>query len=307
MPLPFDATLKELVQTYAADWLALLHESPSGPVKILTPDLSTVTAFTDIVLHMGDALLHLDFQSGPDSALPRRVLLYNVLLYDGYQLPVHSVVILLRPRADRGDLTNSVSYAARPGRGGLDFRFEIIRLWQVPVEQLLTSGLGTLPLAVLGQLPEGRTRDEALAEVIGRLVQRIDAEASAEQGPILLTASFVLTGMRVSRQRVLELFQGVRKMRESTSYQAILDEGRAEGLVMGEIKGRAEGRVQGMSEGRAEEAQQLLLRLGQKKFGPPDAAVAQTVRGLGDVERLESLIERLLEVASWHELLRTTS
>jgi predicted transposase YdaD len=301
MPLPFDATLKELVQAHAADWLALLHESPSAPVKILTPDLSTVTAFTDIVLHMGDALLHLDFQSGPDSALPRRVLLYNVLLYDGYQLPVHSVVILLRPRADRKDLTDTVNYAARPGRGGLDFRFEIIRLWQVPAEQLLASGLGTLPLAVLGQMPEGRSVEEALPEVIARLVQRIEAEASAEQAPILLTSSFVLMGLRLSRERALELFQGVRKMRESTTYQAILDEGRAEG----EIKGRAEGVAMGEIKGRAEEARQLLLRLGQKKFGPPEASVAEAVRALDDVERLESLIERLLEVAGWQELLQT--
>lgn len=80
MPLPFDATLKELVQAYAADWLAVLDQPSSEPVEILTPDLSTLTAFTDVVLRTGDSLLHLDFQSGPDPSLSRRVLLYNVLL-----------------------------------------------------------------------------------------------------------------------------------------------------------------------------------------------------------------------------------
>jgi hypothetical protein len=93
-----------------------------------------------------------------------------VLLHDSYGVPVHSIVILLRPRADRGDLTGTLSYVARPGRGRLDFAFEVIRLWEVPVERLLTSGLGTLPLAVLGQMPTGRTPDEALPEVIGQLV-----------------------------------------------------------------------------------------------------------------------------------------
>ena len=42
-------------------------------------------------------------------------------------------------------------------------------------------------------------------------------------------------------------------MRESTTYQAILDEGRAEG--------------------QAAEARKLLLRLGRKHLGEPDAAV----------------------------------
>ena len=235
-------------------------------------------------------MLHLDFQSGPDPSLPRRVLLYSVLLHDGYVLPVHSVVILLRPRADRGDLTGRVSYAARTGRGHLDFAFEVIRLWQVPVERLLTSGLGTLPLALLGQMPAGRTPDEVLPEVIARLVERIDAEAPPGQGPILLTASFVLTGLRVSRQRVLELFQEVRKMRDSTSYQAILDEGRAEG----EIKGRAEG----LTMGQVEEARQLLLRLGRKRLGSPEPSVEETVRAIDGLPRLELLLERLLDVAS---------
>ena len=271
----------------------MLDLPSSGPVEILTPDLSTLTAFTDVVLRTGDSLLHLDFQSGPDPTLPRRILLYNVLLHDGYGLPVHSIVILLRPRADRGDLTGTLSYAARPGRGHLDFAFEVIRLWQVPVERLLASGLGTLPLAVLGQTPGGRSADEALPEVIARLVQRIEEEAQTEQVPILLTASFVLMGLRESRERAIQLFQGVRKMRDSTTYQAILDEGRAEG----ELKGRTEGQM--------EEARRLLLRLGRKRLGDPEEAVKAAVRAITDVERLELLAERITEVGSWQDLLRT--
>jgi predicted transposase YdaD len=293
MSLKFDATLKDLVQAYAADWLGVLDQPPTGPVEVLTPDLSTLTAFSDIVLRTGDALLHFDFQSGPDSALPRRVLLYNVLLYDGYELPVHSVVILLRPRADRGDLTGTLSYAARPGRGRLEFSFEVIRLWQVPVERLLASGLGTLPLAVLAQMPAGRTLDEALPEVIARLIERIESETPAEQGRILLTATYVLMGLRLSRQRAIELFQGVRKMRDSDTYQAILDEGRAEGLIQGEARGRAE------------EARQLLLRLGRKRLGEPEATVEAAVQAINDLERLELLAERVSDVKSWPELLAT--
>lgn len=302
MPLPFDATLKELVQSHPADWLAMFDLSSSGPVEILTPDLSAITAFTDIVLRTGDSLLHLDFQSGPDPTLPRRVLLYNVLLHDGYELPVHSIVILLRPRADRGDLTGTLSYAPRPERGRLDFVFEVIRMWQVPVERLLTSGLGTLPLAVLGQMPGGRTPEVALPEVITRLVQRIESEALPEQVPILLTASFVLMGLRSSYDRAIQLFQGVRKMRDSTTYQAILDEGRAEGEIKGLIKGREEG----LTMGQLEEARQLLLRLGRKRFGPPEQTVEEAIRKINDLHILELLIERLLDVASWQDLLRTT-
>src|SRR5579883_3445637 len=77
MPLPFDATLKDLVKNHLADWLAVLGESAADPIQVLTPDLSTVSAFADIVLRLGEHLLHIDFQSGADARLPRRVLMYN--------------------------------------------------------------------------------------------------------------------------------------------------------------------------------------------------------------------------------------
>jgi hypothetical protein len=153
----------------------------------------------------------------------------KILPYERYGLPVHTVLILLRPRADRGELTGQVRYQARPGRRGLTFHFEIIRFWQRPAEALLAGPLGTVPLAPRGQLPEGLDRDTALAAVVQQLAERIEREATGEAGARLLTAAYVLAGLRVSRERVVQLFQGLRHMRESTAYQAILDEGRAEG------------------------------------------------------------------------------
>jgi predicted transposase YdaD len=282
----FDATLKDLVQNYPRDWLALLDAPPTEPVSVVTPDLSTLTAFADVVLRVGQCLFHIDFQSGPDADLPRRILLYNVLLHERYNLPVHSVVVLLRPRADRGDLTGEVTYRARSERSQLDFRFEVMRLWQVPVEQLLAAQVGILPLAPLGRL-EGSSVEAALPGVIEQLVDLLDRKASPAAVPELLTAAFVLTGMRVSQQEAIRLFQGVRAMRESTAYQAILDEGRVEGRVAGQV----------------EEAIKFLLRQGQRKFGAPSAEIESTLRSLKDLERLERMGEEILTAQSWQELL----
>jgi hypothetical protein len=67
-----------------------------------------------------------------------------------------------------------------------------------------------------------------------------------------------------------------------------------------------EGRAEGVIKGRAEEARRMLLLLGRKHLGEPDAAVETTVRAITDVERLEQLAERITEVASWQDLLRST-
>jgi hypothetical protein len=69
-------------------------------------------------------------------------------------------------------------------------------------------------------------------------------------------------------------------MHESDTYLAILDEG--------EIK----------------HARDVVLRLGQKKFGPASDDVVTAVMGIEELQRLQRLEERILDVSSWQELLQ---
>ncbi len=77
------------------------------------------------------------------------------------------------------------------------------------------------------------------------------------------------------------------KMKESVTYQEIVKEGIAIGEVQGLVK----------------EAQTILLRMGTKRFGKPTARIRKKIESITSVERLELLAERLLDVASWQELL----
>src|SRR5262249_34983359 len=149
------------------------------------------------------------------------------------QVPVHSIVILLRPQAQHFQTTGRIEYASRPGRGKMDFHYEVGRLCERPVEQLLTGPLGPVPLAPLGRPAPGQPPQEALASVIDRLAERLQREAPA-QSERLLTAAYVLTGLRLEWDLIRNLFAGVLPMdvmRESTVYQGILNEGREEGRV----------------------------------------------------------------------------
>jgi predicted transposase YdaD len=106
----------------------------------------------------------------------------------------------------------------------------------------------------------------------------------------LRTATYLLMGLRYNDELVTQLMEGIGAMRQSTTYQAILREGRQEGMI----------------EGRVTEAQRLLLRLGTKRFGPPDAATVAATEAIHDIDRLESLGERILEpdLRGWEEFLR---
>jgi predicted transposase YdaD len=279
MPLKFDATLKDLVRAYPRDWLAAL--GCPGEARLISSDLSSVSAVADLVFQRDDRLLHLDFQTGADATLPRRTLRYTVLLHEQFGLPVESFIVLLRRQADRSDLTGQVRYAAADGRPILEFRFELLRVWQRPAEEFLGGGLGLTPLATLGALPEGADETEAIAAVINRLAERITREAPRPEAVKLLTDAYILTGLRIPSNVATQLFRGVEAMRESSTYQAILEEGEAIAF------------------------RKVVLSRGRRRWGEPDAATRSALEALTDVQRLEALSERVDTVSGWQELLAT--
>jgi hypothetical protein len=189
-------------------------------------------------------------------------------------------VLLLRPEARHRNLTGTLTYSARPGRGGTIFTYEVIPLWERPVEHFLNGPLGMTPLAVLARLPAEIPLEQGLAGVIQRVCERLQQEAPPEKFGRLLASAYVLTGLRVKRQRAWTLFRGVQGMYESDTYLAILDEG------------------------ALKQVRKDVLRLGQKKFGPASDEIVTTVNGIEDLARLEHILDSIFDVSGWQELLR---
>jgi len=255
-----------------------------GALALLNVDLSTVTTAADLVIGIGNPMeevIHLDFQSSAAAWKHADVLVYNALINAEYHVPVHSIVILLRPKAAHSNLNGQVNYAARSGRGSMNFAYQVVRLWERLAETFLSGPLGTTPFAMLGALPEGVLLTDALAQVAQRLIERLEREGPPERVRKLLTAAFLLTGLRVKREVARQVFRGVRAMRDSDTYMAIIDEG------------------------REEEVKRLIRLAGERRFGNASESVLAQINCLTDLERLERIMLRVSEVPNWPELLDT--
>jgi hypothetical protein len=286
MSKPFDATMKDLGAAYPRDYLATFDRPTAAPLRPINVDLSTVTTAADLVLGLGDPLdeiVHIDYQAAADRDKGADVLVYNGLLYRQYRVPVHSILVLLRPQAAHSEVTGSVTYAARPGRGKMDFGFEIVRLWERPAEALLAGPLGAAPLALLGALPEGADLIQGLTGVAQRLIDRLEREREVAVGQKkrLLASAFVLTGLRVRQNEARQVFAGVKAMKESETYLAILDEGEERG------------------------DRKTIRRLASRRLGEPDEQTMTRLEGITDLARLERIIDRTMEASSWQDLLET--
>jgi predicted transposase YdaD len=202
-----------------------------------------------------------------------------VLLGERHDLPIESVILLLRPEADRGSLTGVYQRKGVDGRVVIEFHYKVVRLWQIPAERFLQAGLGVLPLAPVAKAPV-----QGLPGLLRQMQTRLEAEASPEQAKEVWTVTFLLLGLNHPRDFVKQLFQGVPGMKESSTYQMILEEGEAKGKI--------------------EEARKILLDLARLDLGNPDASTQAALEAIDDVQQLESLIRRVREVTTWAELLQ---
>jgi hypothetical protein len=78
-----------------------------------------------------------------------------------------------------------------------------------------------------------------------------------QQAPVVWAAAYILLGLRYSPALAAQLFRGVVSMKESSTYQAILEEGEVRGAVA--------------------EAKKVLRLQGDDAFGPPDARTARAI------------------------------
>jgi hypothetical protein len=286
----YDATLRELYELEPANWMEFLGIPFPDPdlVQVVDSNVSTVSAEADKVVRIGGPnpkIVHTEFLSSRNPAQAEQALWYNVLLSHKHRVPVRSVIVLLRPEADGPELTGSLERFF-PGRGpNLRFWFDVVRVWLEPPEKLLTAGLAVLPLAPVAQLAPDR-----LAEVVMRVARRLKNEAEPELRKTLWVTTELLMGLRYSREEAKAIFEGVatmvlgiRGIEESWVYQDIFAKGRAEGA--------------------AEEARNTLLRQGLKKLGQPDEPTRAQIAAINDLERLELLLDRILDASNWNELL----
>ncbi len=267
---------------------------PAMRIHVVEGDVSTVTAASDKVLRTDDRILHFEFQTSRDADLPQRVYRYNALLASRHRLPVQSVVLLLRPEANDerldGDYSEQLPEATEPH---VRFRYQVIRVWVMPVEDLLNRGLGVLPLAPIAAVDRN-----ALPGVIQQIESRLRAQPDRTIVGELWTIIRILLGLRYEAAWVEELLKGIPTMEESTTYQQILTKGLQ--------KGREEGREVGLVEG----IRHALLVQGKHHFGhPPSAKQQAQIEQLDRVELLDPLLCQLNQAASWSELLanRTTN
>jgi predicted transposase/invertase (TIGR01784 family) len=270
----YDNICKFLAETYSRDFASWLLREPIE-LTLLSPSelsLEPIRADALILLESAEIILHLEFQTEPDENMPFRMLDYRTRVYRRFpRKTLRQVVIYLKETGS--EFVCQTAFILPNTR----HEFEVIRLWEVPAEELLEF-TGLLPFVTLG-----RTANRA--ETLREVAEAIEEIGERQQRNNVAAATSILAGLVLRKDLIQYLFRE-EIMQESVIYQDIL------------AKGEARGEARGKREGEAI----LILRQLTRRFGGISPNVAEQIRGLS-VERLEQLGEDLLDFGEQEDII----
>ncbi|MGK7893909.1 MAG: Rpn family recombination-promoting nuclease/putative transposase [Xenococcus sp. (in: cyanobacteria)] len=277
----YDNVCKFLAENFSGDFARWVFGEPQKLTKLSPQELSLQPIRADalILLQSSEVVLHLEFQTRPDEAIPFRMADYRLRVHRRYpNKQMRQIVIYLKSTSSELVQQNVFTIS------GMRHEFEVIRLWEQPTADLLKYP-GLLPLAVLGKTED---RTQTLRE-ISSLIDNL--EDKTEQSNIAAATS-ILGGLVLKKEVIRQVLRE-EIMQESVIYQEIKEQGIKQGLE----QGRQEGLQEGLQRQASLVVRQLKRCIGELQSGD-EAQIIEL-----SVEQLEALGEALFDFSDRDDLL----
>ena len=203
----YDNTCKFLAETYPADFAAWLLGDAITLIKLEPTELSLEPIRADSLTFLAsqDIILHLEFQTRPDPAIPFRMTDYYLRLYRKYpQRRIQQFVLYLTPSQD--PLVRQ-TYFEQPK---LRHEFNVIRLWEQPIN-IFQQREGLLPLAVLGATVNP-------AQTLREVANHIESMTDRNRQRNLTAATAIISWLALDQGIIQQLLRSD-IMKESVIYQ----------------------------------------------------------------------------------------
>lgn len=276
--MAYDNTCKYLAETYAPNFVRwLLGINPTN-IQVIKTEIIPEPIRSDalILLQIDNKILHLEFQTLPDSdpPMPYRMLNYWTLLYGQYWCDIEQVVIFLK------ETGSELAFEDRFERQNTRHSYRVIRLWEEESEPFLAD-TALLPLATL-------TRSESQTDLLSQVAERIGRIEELNQRRNISTAAEILGGLRFDKNLIRQLFRE-EIMKESVIYQDILLKGKQLGLQEGEQRGKQQGEAK------------VIIRFLTRRLGNFSEEIEAKIRSLS-ISQLDELVDTQLDFTSMEDV-----
>jgi Domain of unknown function (DUF4351)/Putative transposase, YhgA-like len=293
-PIDHDQLFKELLSTFFVEFIELFlpnvaeimdrHSITFLPQEyftdLITGDRKIIDLLAKVRLRDQEAffVIHLENQSSSEADFAQRIFFYFAKLHQEYRLPIYPVVIFSFDQPKRPEVTQyQVSLADQEI---LRFNFTAIQLNQLSWRDFLSQP-NPIAAALMAKMQiQPSDRPKVKAECL-----RLLATLKLDPARTRLISGFVDTYLTLD-------------VTEEQTFQAELDR-----MGLNKEEKVMEIVTSWMRTGMRNEAEKLVLRQLNRRFGPIEAELEQRIQALS-IERVEDLSDALLDFSDRSQLVR---
>ncbi len=305
MAKPWDDLMKMLVRSDPQTLVSFLIADATFQGEV-DKELKIRTIHADLlynVLWSGQkVVLHVEFQSGRDREMGRRVWEYNTTTGILTDLPVYSVVIYL---VNNGTVVESPYLIRMPNEEITNaFFFRNLKLWELPREVVQQQNLSVL-LPLLPLMKDGHRR-----EVVEEMIEGLRGVGKDDLLPLAYGFAALVFEDASEQQWLRERFTRMQSiLEESWAFREMMEKGLAEGLERGMQKGmeagrkigiqqgleqgREQGREEGIEDGQLKALRHTLNRFVEIRFPDLAGLAQQRSKQIQNTQVLDTIIDKL--------------
>lgn len=284
----YDNLLKRLVENQPTAILPLLFPDldivaiEELNIEVLIPPRRTDRVYKAQSKNGEVVILHAEFESGSNSKMDKRLLIYHALLLEKHNLPILSLIVYLF----EVHMVTPPLIETRRDKQILSFEYQTLSL----ARQNARTYVDRHAVPFYGLLPvmEG-TNDKLLLQALDEMIQWYGDDKAHLRDELLCFRVLLGRAQRLPEDEMLRVERRIRM------FDPLLEE---DPWVKEKI---AEGKAKGMAEGTLQSTRRLILKLVKNRFPRLSATAERSVMSIEQLDILDALIDQLMQAHSESE------
>jgi len=289
----FDLVLKEIFSKAIGKIISIAAgEKIKEKLEDINRELKLLKSLRpDMLFKAGDKIFHIEIQAQQDKTLPKRMLLYSVVIEEKFgKEPVQIVLFVGKGNPPPSYFRSEFKF----------LKFKVVDLKKIDPDEFLESDK---PEEVVLGVLAGKYREKP--EVFKKVVRKISKIVKNKKELLKYMEDISFLGSLFDVEIKIEPMPIQIDIRKTLFYkwgeQKGFEKGKKEGLKEGEQRGI----VKGLKQGKQEGLKEGILGIIQVKFGSSKAKLIKDLLDrVNDIARLEKIKKEVIKAKTWNDFIK---
>jgi predicted transposase YdaD len=293
----FDLILKEI---FSRAIVKIISIATGEKIREKLEDINRELKFLkslrpDMLFKAGDKIFHIEIQAQQDKTLPKRMLIYSIVIEEKFgKEPVQIVLFVGKGNPPPSYFRSEFKF----------LKFKVVDLKKINPDEFLGSNK---PEEVILGVLAGKYREKP--EVFKKVIRKVSKIIKNKKELLKYMEDISFLGGLFDVEIKIEPMPIQIDIRKTLFYkwgeQKGFEKGKKEGLKEGEQRGIVKGLKQGKQEGLKEGLKEGILGIIQVKFGSSKAKLIKNLLDkINDITRLEKIKKEVIKAENWDDFFK---